>query len=237
MSSATLLSFGKCIYLASLAQSTQGLWSQIRILGSGFGYSRLLVLDAKGLENNDPCAIVVNDFDRAVGMSASIADWADSDVLDRCRSDRRPFLLSELDCDDRFAEQRWRRGFPLPPGNGLFVPVHDDRNLQAVFLFHGLGIRSDAGSVTLLRALAVAAHARFEELVNSAQEGPVSLASQREAQCLHWLSEGFDDNEIAGFLGISKRTVRFHIDNLKRKVGASRRTQILAMTFRGKRNR
>jgi DNA-binding CsgD family transcriptional regulator len=234
--SETLLSFGKCISLASAAKSIPGLWSQVRMFGPGLGFSSFLVLDAAGLKAHESSSILVNDFERAGGASVTVADWANSDIVERCRTDGRPFLPSELGRDDRFPGQRWARAVPSSAGNGVIIPVHDDRELQAVFFFHGADIRTDAGSVALLQALAFVSHARLKELGSSGKEGPVALASEREAQCLHWLSEGLDDAEIANVLRISKRTVRFHIDNLKRKVGASRRTQILAMTYRGKRD-
>ena len=233
--SETLLSFGKSISLASSAKSIPGLWSQVKMFGPGLGYSSLLVLDAVGVKSRESCSILVNDFERVGGGTVTVEEWASSDILERCRSDRRPFLLSDLERDDRFAEQRWSRAVPASAGNSVIIPVHHDRELQAIFFFYGADIRTDAGSVALLQALAFVAHSRLKELGSSNKEGPVALASEREAQCLHWLSEGLDDAEIANVLRISKRTVRFHIDNLKRKVGATRRTQILAMTFRGKR--
>ncbi len=48
----------------------------------------------------------------------------------------------------------------------------------------------------------------------------------REQQCLRWASEGMIDAEVAEQLGISAKTVAFHMENAKRKLGA--RTRLAA---------
>jgi DNA-binding NarL/FixJ family response regulator len=58
--------------------------------------------------------------------------------------------------------------------------------------------------------------------------------SDREAETLTWAARGKTSAEIAQILGLSKRTVDFHIDNARTKLGATTRIQaaIKAMTGR-----
>jgi DNA-binding CsgD family transcriptional regulator len=49
--------------------------------------------------------------------------------------------------------------------------------------------------------------------------------TKREEECLTWCSEGKTSWEIAKILGISERTVFFHVQNASRKLNASTRTQ------------
>ena len=49
--------------------------------------------------------------------------------------------------------------------------------------------------------------------------------TQRELEVLTLLSAGSGNKEIAGILGISNRTVRFHIENIYEKLGVRNRTQ------------
>lgn len=52
--------------------------------------------------------------------------------------------------------------------------------------------------------------------------------STREKECLYWVSEGKTSWEIALILGISERTVNFHLAQLHHKLGARNRHQGLA---------
>jgi LuxR family transcriptional activator of conjugal transfer of Ti plasmids len=49
------------------------------------------------------------------------------------------------------------------------------------------------------------------------------ILTQREEECLRWASRGLVDPEIAEQLGISIKTVAFHMENAKRKLGAKTR--------------
>lgn len=54
----------------------------------------------------------------------------------------------------------------------------------------------------------------------------------REASVLKLLAEGWTDKEIAVHLDISVRTVRFHVGNVFRKMGATSRVQLAIKTLR-----
>jgi DNA-binding response OmpR family regulator len=49
--------------------------------------------------------------------------------------------------------------------------------------------------------------------------------SDREAATLTWAARGKTSSEIAQILGLSKRTVDFHIDNARKKLGVATRTE------------
>ena len=52
--------------------------------------------------------------------------------------------------------------------------------------------------------------------------------TDRERDSLAWVAEGKSDWEIAVILGLAESTVRFHVDNARRKLGAVNRTQAVA---------
>lgn len=52
--------------------------------------------------------------------------------------------------------------------------------------------------------------------------------TDRERDALAWVAEGKSDWEISVILGISESTVRFHVDNGRRKLGAGNRAQAVA---------
>jgi DNA-binding NarL/FixJ family response regulator len=49
--------------------------------------------------------------------------------------------------------------------------------------------------------------------------------TDREAEVLSYLADGWSNEEIADRLAIGVRTVRFHLDRLYRKLGVGRRTE------------
>ena len=49
--------------------------------------------------------------------------------------------------------------------------------------------------------------------------------SEREAEILTWVARGKTSSEVGQILGLTKRTVDFHIDNARTKLGAATRTE------------
>lgn len=52
--------------------------------------------------------------------------------------------------------------------------------------------------------------------------------TQRERECLHYLSVGYSAKKIGQELKISSRTVEIHIANMKRKLECHTRLELLA---------
>jgi DNA-binding response OmpR family regulator len=57
--------------------------------------------------------------------------------------------------------------------------------------------------------------------------------AQREIETLTWAARGKTSAEIAQILGLSKRTVDFHIDNARSKLGVATRTQAVVKAAAG----
>jgi DNA-binding response OmpR family regulator len=57
-------------------------------------------------------------------------------------------------------------------------------------------------------------------------QGHIDLV-ERERETLTWAARGKTFAEIGQILGLSRRTVEFHLDNARRKLGVSTRTQAL----------
>jgi DNA-binding response OmpR family regulator len=58
--------------------------------------------------------------------------------------------------------------------------------------------------------------------------------NDREVEALTWVARGKTSLEIAGILGLTKRTVDFHIDNARNKLGASTRTEAVIKATTGR---
>jgi LuxR family quorum sensing-dependent transcriptional regulator len=57
---------------------------------------------------------------------------------------------------------------------------------------------------------------------------PAVRLTPRERDALAWVAEGKSDWEISVILGLAVTTVRFHVDNARRKLGAANRAQAVA---------
>jgi DNA-binding NarL/FixJ family response regulator len=78
--------------------------------------------------------------------------------------------------------------------------------------------------------------ARVRRLVERAQPVPTGAASnltKREFEVLELLSEGLTQQEIAGKLAISEKTVGSHIERILSKLGVHSRAQAVVLALRG----
>ncbi len=62
--------------------------------------------------------------------------------------------------------------------------------------------------------------------------GAPSQLTQRERECLMWVSLGKTANETGSIIGKSQRTVEFHLNNAVRKLGAANKIHAAAIAIR-----
>ena len=89
-------------------------------------------------------------------------------------------------------------------------------------------------AVATLGELARQALNDAQDLMNSmeAAENPEHNLSPRETEVLALASEGLTNKEIAYRLGISDRTVQFHLNSIFNKTGTNSRTEAVALGVR-----
>jgi DNA-binding CsgD family transcriptional regulator len=68
---------------------------------------------------------------------------------------------------------------------------------------------------------------RIMDLAEPAQDDGMVLTG-RERDCMAFVAEGKSDWEISVILGISQATAKFHVDNARRKLGATNRAHAVA---------
>jgi LuxR family transcriptional activator of conjugal transfer of Ti plasmids len=54
---------------------------------------------------------------------------------------------------------------------------------------------------------------------------PALALTPRERQCLEWAARGKSRSDIGQIMGLSPRTVKFHLENAQRKLNVARTTQ------------
>ncbi len=82
--------------------------------------------------------------------------------------------------------------------------------------------------------LAAVITARLARIVRTEAPPTCARLHERELQTLTWAARGKTSAEIGQILGITKRTVDFHIDNARDKLGVATRTQAIVTAITGK---
>lgn len=198
-----------------------------------FGIESMIIVDTTHLFNRIGPALVFATAGRApIETFDRERPFAQHPLTLHAQQTDEPFLISWLRKERETSEADWWKS--LPPhlrkgdGDGIVVPVHDAGRLAWFTGFIGRSPDINGRTLSLLGAAAHAAYDRFQELLDAKVDS--SPLTSREAECLAWVAQGKTDTETAAILGISARTVRFHIDNAKKKLGVA--TRIQAVTKR-----
>jgi DNA-binding CsgD family transcriptional regulator len=102
----------------------------------------------------------------------------------------------------------------------------------SLFCLKSASLKPERRAAAVLELLAPHLQLAFSGLAGKpAGAGCVAL-SGREREIARWLAEGKSSWDISVILGISERTVNFHVCNLLRKLGATNRPQAVAIATR-----
>lgn len=115
--------------------------------------------------------------------------------------------------------------------NGISFPLHGAAGENGILFF----ITSERASSDLLLdsspILSWMSNYIFEaaiRVVRLKDSDQQAALTDRETECLFWASEGKTSGEIACILGISERTVNYHLNQVTRKTGSMNRYQAIA---------
>ena len=199
-----------------------------------FGFTTALILDMTKLFDRVGPALIYATSERKEVESFDLkVPFANHPFTLQARLSEKPFVMSRLRLRRGESEEAWQKMMPdvLRDKDGVVVPVHEKNALAWAAAFAGADADLSQRALSVLSAAVHAGHARFVELW---EEGvPKSPLSPREAECLRWIAHGKTDFEVGKILEISPRTVRFHINNAKNKLGVATRIQAVAKRASG----
>jgi DNA-binding CsgD family transcriptional regulator len=209
------------------------IWAGVKEFASRFGFCHVLALDLTRLAGGATGAVLYSDALPLLGEVDREMAVDKHPVVRRVLESAQPFLVSELRDDPQHRGARWVEllADPVRQGDGLVVPVH--RN-GGPFAGANFGGHAPNTSVLTRALMQVVTHAAVDRAI-SLRDGPKASAnalSARESQCLRHVAIGRPDAEIGMLLGISPRTVRFHVDSAKAKLGVATRIQAVAKALR-----
>jgi len=129
-------------------------------------------------------------------------------------------VMSGLELLERLIELAPRFG-QLPPF--IFVSALSDRDSE--LLARRLGADDYVTKPIDFDILETIIKARLAGVARTEIRSKHSDLNDREIETLTWVARGKTSAQIAEMLGLAKRTVDFHLDNARNKLGAATRTE------------
>lgn len=144
-----------------------------------------------------------------------------------------------------FSLQYWRNTFKKYRTNRKFLATAADFGLQdgythglqdsrkgegSLFSFAGNYVESNQRTESILEFIIPHLNQALNRVLSGRSNGKnQSHLSSREQEVLNWLGRGKSTWDISIILGVSERTVNFHINNVKVKLDAVNRCQAVAI--------
>jgi len=130
-----------------------------------------------------------------------------------------------------FASSRefWEEAWSFGLRHGWALPIRDAHGLLSMTTFarsEGEITKAElAENLPKMYWLAQVAHVGMTDRIAPQLLPQIDVRlSEREVEVLRWTGDGKTSNDVADILGISERTVNFHINNAMIKLGASNKT-------------
>jgi DNA-binding CsgD family transcriptional regulator len=149
---------------------------------------------------------------------------------------RLPFLWSDVAQPTELTRkqgQLYSEAADLGILNGMTIPIHGrDGEYAAINLIPDGTLKEQKETMAVQRhaahliALYYHAHSGVSLLEQRLEKLTTSL-TPRETEILTWIARGKSSWEVSQILSVSERTILFHIDNAKRKMGVSSRTHLV----------
>lgn len=211
------------------------IWTTLKEFAAELGYTHLAGADAARLAGGAADATFYTDAPQVLPEIDRAFTYTSSPYVQRALRSPEPFLISELRNDPK-TQGPWAELMAdvVKRGDGLAIPVYEGDEPLAGFLFGGEKPDTTPLARAMLQVLAHAAFLRYRTLKSAKRPFTPHGLTAREIQCLRAAAGGKGDGEIGGDLGISSRTVRFHIDGAKTKLKATTRVQAIAKALQEK---
>jgi DNA-binding CsgD family transcriptional regulator len=119
--------------------------------------------------------------------------------------------------------------------DGVGVPLHGSHGNVCLVTFAACDGHPDpAAEVTKLWMLSMQFHAVYSEMIGCYDmiDRPVPVLSDKERECLQWISQGKSSWEIGVLMKVSEHTVNFYIKCVFRKLGTNSRIAAVVIAIR-----
>ena len=146
---------------------------------------------------------------------------------------RRPLAWSDITTGrvlTRKEKEIFRHRAEFGMHEGFFVPVNESNGDLGIVNFAGPAIELTEDKRGALILVSSYVYQRLCGLRHGVAEAKQEL-TRRETEILGWIAVGKSDWQIGQILGISSKTVNYHIENVKRKFGVATRVQAVVIAL------
>jgi LuxR family transcriptional regulator, quorum-sensing system regulator SolR len=155
-------------------------------------------------------------------------------IVVHCERSSLPALWDEDAFHDPRASEFWEEADSYGLRSGLSIAVRDGSAALGVFSLsrdkrldaRGADLAALIGRASVFATILQHAVSRIRSPLRSSW--PTSSLTAREVECLKWTIDGKTAREIGQILGITERTVGFHLSNVMPKLGAANKAQAAA---------
>ncbi|HLB25607.1 MAG TPA: LuxR C-terminal-related transcriptional regulator [Nitrospirota bacterium] len=146
---------------------------------------------------------------------------------------------------ERYDVQYWEETYRLQPPPRKFLELahvfglekgytHGARNKRgtegSLFSFAGRTLEHDVRTEVVIRYVVPHLHQAFARIARPSRKNKEPL-TRREREVLKWVAAGKSSWDISIILGISERTVNFHVENIMQKLDAVSRVHAVAVAL------
>jgi DNA-binding CsgD family transcriptional regulator len=226
------LELGELFGRLATAASFASVCTLVQQYAATHGLTRVSFLDLQSTTSRVSEAVLCSNVpSRVLRRIDRVTNYADHPLLERARETHAPFAVS-MAATLGLLGKNAHRPDAQPAANALVVPLRDDDGAVAMATLVGTKLALSPLAHDKLKLAVHAGWRRAQELrAGTSTAGTPSLTT-RELECLTWVSRGKTDQEIARVLAVAPRTIRFHIDNAKSKLGVETRVQAVARLLR-----
>jgi len=143
-----------------------------------------------------------------------------------------PFTWQEARAErtlSRAEQDMWDEANAWGWTDGFSVPIHGPGGYFAIVTMAGKHQPMPPRLRLTLQVMALQTHERCRALTGLALVSDAQAAlTPRELECLRWVAAGKTDWEIGKIMVLSRTTVKTHVDQARRKLGARTRSQAVA---------
>ena len=222
------------IEVSSRAETPEDLLGLFRTAVGGYGYDNIIVAEVCGNDILELPVLMCPDGYPEYYFDSMFHEI--DPVLPLAMTARLPYHWNDI--GRRIELSKEQQDFfdecnEVGVADGITVPIHGTRGTMTIVSLSCRDRNPDTERFThYVNALAVQFDAARWKLLNpdARLEQPVLLTA-RERECLRWCKAGKSTWDIGQILGISERTVQFHISNAMMKLGASSRIAAVVMAI------
>lgn len=220
------------------AGSLNELSNEVRKVSLHLGFSHYLYGARVLLPNGDSLQYIFSGYPDDWMKKYQAEQYIDIDpIVEHCflHNSNVPLLWSDKVFDTARRQDFWDDAKAHGVASGISVPVRGANGEVALFS----GANPDPSNEGLKHQIHVAGtmyvlgsyvHEAVRRLVYEPEKTRMSSPqfSSRELECLKWWVAGKSAWDIGQITSISERTIRFHLDNVKRKLGVRSKSQVVA---------